>query len=144
MRRVVIDTNVLVSALHGGGGMSRTIVRACLADTLQPVFGAALLAEYEDVFSRDHMWVAAKTSKPEREIVLNAFLSKCDWIEVFFAWRPNLPDEADNHLIELALSAQATTIITKNLRDLKRSELKFSSLQIMTPKEFWENYLCQR
>jgi predicted nucleic acid-binding protein len=36
---------------------------------------------------------------------------------VYHAWRPNLPDEADNHLLELAVAAQADAIVTRNLRD---------------------------
>ena len=143
MKVVVIDTNVLVSALLGQGGMSRRVVRACLAGELQPVLGPALLAEYEDVFSRASLWKHALVSLAEREAVLDAFLSKCRWVEVFFAWRPNLPDEADNHLIELALAAQAEEIITKNLRDLTRGELKFPSVRILTPKEAWEHVLCR-
>ncbi len=123
--------------------MSRKIVRACLLGELKPVFGAALLAEYEDVLSRSELWLKSKTTKTERETVFNAFLSECDWIEVFFAWRPNLPDESDNHLIELAFAAQAQAIVTKNLRDLKRGELKFPSVQVMTPKEVWEKLLCR-
>jgi predicted nucleic acid-binding protein len=123
--------------------MSRRVVRACLVDELQPVFGAALLAEYEDVFSRDELWLAAKVGKAEREVVLDAFLSRCEWIEVFFAWRPNLPDESGNHIIELALAAQAQTIVTKNLRDLKRGKLKFPSVRILTPIEVWEKLLCR-
>jgi uncharacterized protein len=140
---VVIDTNVLVTALHGGGGMARRVVRACLDGQLQPVFGAALLAEYEDVFAREALWKSALTPSEEREVVLDAFLSRCQWVEVFFAWRPNLPDEADNHLVELALAAQANVIVTKNLRDLKRGDLKFPSLQILTPNETWETVLCR-
>jgi putative PIN family toxin of toxin-antitoxin system len=143
MRTVVIDTNVLVAALHGQGGMSRKVVRACLTGELQPVFGAALQFEYEDVFSRSALWSTAATSTPDREVLLNAFLSRCRWVEVFFAWRPNLPDEADNHLIELGLAAQAEAIVTKNLRDLKRGELAFPSLKVLTPKEVWENFLCR-
>jgi hypothetical protein len=38
---------------------------------------------------------------------------------VYFLWRPNLPDEADNHLIELALAGAAQTIVTHNLNDLQ-------------------------
>jgi putative PIN family toxin of toxin-antitoxin system len=144
MRIVVIDTNVLVTALHGRGGMSRQVVRACLAGELQPVFGAALQAEYEDVFSRSALWSSAVLAESDRDVLLNAFLARCRWVEVFFAWRPNLPDEADNHLIELGLAAQAEAIVTRNLRDLKRGELTFPSLKVLTPKEVWENFLCQR
>jgi predicted nucleic acid-binding protein len=118
-------------------------LRACLAGDLQPVFGAALLAEYEDVFSRADFWLKAVTPVDEREEIFDAFLSCCHWVEVFFAWRPNLPDEADNHLIELGLAAQAKVIVTRNLRDLKRGELKFPTLQVLTPKEVWENILCR-
>lgn len=39
---------------------------------------------------------------------------------MFYAWRPNLPDEADKHLIELAVAAQADAIVTRNLRDVSR------------------------
>lgn len=143
MRTVVIDTNVLVSALLGGGGMSRRVVRACLSGDLQPVLGPALLSEYEDVFSRASLWQDALVSGVEREAVLDAFLSRCRWVEVFFAWRPNLPDEADNHLIELALAAQAEVIVTKNLRDLTRGELRFPSVRVLTPKDAWEHLLCR-
>ena len=108
-----------------------------------PVFGAALLAEYEDVFARTELWKDALTTQGEREVVLDAFLSRCRWVEVYFAWRPNLPDEADNHLIELALAARAKVIVSKNLRDLRRGELMFPSLEILTPKEIWENLLCR-
>jgi putative PIN family toxin of toxin-antitoxin system len=139
----VIDTNVLVAALHGRGGLSRQIVRACLVGELSPVFGAALLAEYEDVFARTELWRNAATAAAEREVVLNAFLSKCRWVEVYFAWRPNLPDEGDNHLIELALAARASVIVSKNLRDLRRGELKFPSVEVLTPKEMWEKLLCR-
>ncbi len=143
MTTAVIDTNVLVAALHGRGGLPRQIVRACLTGELMPVFGAALLAEYEDVFGRTELWRNAATTPAEREVVLDAFLSKCRWVEVYFAWRPNLPDEADNHLIELALAARASVIVSKNLRDLKRGELKFPSVEVLTPKEMWEKLLCR-
>lgn len=63
-----------------------------------------LFAEYEDVLSRDSLWKNSLVSESEREVVLGAFLSVCRWTEVFFAWRQNLPDEADNHLIELAVA----------------------------------------
>ena len=143
---VVIDTNVLVSALMGQGGMSRRVMRACLTQELRPVVGAALLAEYEDVLGRAALWQKTpgpRASSSERAAVLDAFLQNCRWVEVYFAWRPNLPDEADNHLIELALAGQASAIVTKNLRDLRGGELKFPTLQVLTPKEAWETLLCQ-
>lgn len=52
-----------------------------------------------------------------------------------FLWRPNLKDEADNHIIELAVAGNANKIITHNLKDLKGGELLFPDLSILTPHE---------
>jgi predicted nucleic acid-binding protein len=59
-----------------------------------------------------------------------------DWVKVYFLWRPNLPDEADNHLIELALAGSADTIVTNNLKDFKAGELRFPDLTIQSPRQF--------
>jgi len=114
------------------------VLRACLDDRYQAVLGPALLAEYEDVLSRDDLFAGSILSTKERNEVFDGFLNRCRWIEVFYAWRPNLPDEADNHLIELAVAAQAEAIVTRNLRDVSRGELKFPSLRIMTPEQCLE------
>ncbi len=47
-----------------------------------------------------------------------------------------LPDEADNHLVELALAGGADAIVTNNVRDVRRGELAFPDLQILTPAQF--------
>lgn len=75
-------------------------------------------------------------SAEERQSLFEAFLSVADWIKVYFLWRPNLPDEADNHLIELALAGSAETIVTNNLKDLGHGELRFPGLAIQSPKQF--------
>lgn len=59
-------------------------------------------------------------------------------VEVYYLWRPNLPDEADNHLIELAVAGAAETIVTQNVRQLRRGELRFPSLRILRPEELWQ------
>lgn len=43
------------------------------------------------------------------------------------------PDEADNHLFELALAATAVFIVTNNVPEVTRGELSFPRLQILTP-----------
>ncbi|MCW5622878.1 MAG: PIN domain-containing protein [Burkholderiales bacterium] len=120
------------------GGSSRRVIRACLTGAYQPLMGAALFAEYEDVLSRDALWRDSLVSASERKRVLDGFFSVCRWVEVFFAWRPNLPDEADNHLIELAVAGNAAAIVTRNIRDLVRGELGFPALQVLTPEQCLE------
>ena len=60
------------------------------------------------------------------------------WVTVYYRWRPNLPDEADNHLIELAWAGGATAIVTHNVRDVRRGELLLNGLRVLTPAECLE------
>lgn len=142
MPTIVVDTNVLVGALLGKGGAAREVLRRCLKGYYEPVIGSALFSEYEDVFSRDVLWKNALVSVQERNDVLDGFLTVSRWVEVFFAWRPNLPDEGDNHLIELAVSGNASAIVTRNVRDIAGGELRFPSVQVITPQECLEVYPC--
>jgi predicted nucleic acid-binding protein len=77
---------------------------------------------------------------PEREELLDALLSVCEWVEIFFLWRPNLPDEGDNHLIELAIAGGAASIVTHNVRDLRSGEFRFPQIAVETPAEFMNRW----
>jgi predicted nucleic acid-binding protein len=55
-----------------------------------------------------------------------------------YGWRPNLPDEGDNHLIELALAGGAHAIVTHNLRDLMGGQLRLGKLRVLTPAQCLE------
>lgn len=133
---VVIDTNVFVSGLRSEGGASRSVLRAALTGEIEPLFGNALWLEYRDLLSRP-VWGTA-TTPAEREQLLAALAQKSRWVAIYFGWRPNLPDEADNHLIELAIAGGAEAIITHNLRDIAKGELRFGGLRILTPAAFLE------
>jgi len=134
---VVVDTNVLVSAI-GGRGASREVVRACLRGCLQLLVGAALFVEYESVLARDELFVRSALTAREREALFDAFLSVCRWVRIYFLWRPNLRDEADNHLVELAIAGGAEAIVTKNTRDFKNASLQFPGLRILRPEDLVE------
>jgi putative PIN family toxin of toxin-antitoxin system len=131
---VVIDTNVFVSALRSGDGASRQVIRLALQRRLQPLFGNALWTEYSDLLGRD-VW-GKETTHAERIEVLAALASVGRWVRVYFAWRPNLPDEADNHLVELAVAGGAVAIVTHNVRDLSAGELHFEGIETLKPAAF--------
>ena len=67
---------------------------------------------------------------------MDAYLALCEWTRIYFLWRPNLKDESDNHLVELAVAGDADFIVTRNLRDLRGAELRFRSLQVLSPEDF--------
>lgn len=133
---IVLDTNILVSALLGPGGASREILRGCLRNEYQPLMGNALFLEYESLLARDDLFVGCLLSLAEREALFDAFLNVCHWVDIYYAWRPNLRDKADNHLIELAVAGGATRLVTKNLRDFRNAELIFPGVKVISPEEF--------
>ncbi len=133
--RIVVDTNLFLGACLGQGAAHRVVV-ACLRGRCQPLMGAALLAEYEDVLGRSELFHACRLNPSEREELLDIFLAACVWTRIYFAWSPNLPDEADNHLVELAVAGGARFIVTRNLRDVARMELKFPDLRVLSPEDF--------
>lgn len=133
--RCVVDTNVFIGACLGTGASAR-VIAACLQGRARPLMGAALLAEYEDVLGRDALFAGCRLSASERGELLDIFLANCEWTRVYFGWRPNLPDEADNHLIELAVAGRAGFVVTRNLRDFSRAELVFPGLRCVNPDDF--------
>ena len=138
MCRIVVDTNILVSAILSPGGAARNVIRQCLTEEAQPLISNALFLEYEDVMSRDNLFIMAPISSKERALLLDAFISVCQWINVAFLWRPNLPDESDNHLIELAIAGNAEWLITGNTKDVVTGELIFDSFRTVTPRAWLE------
>lgn len=98
--------------------------------------GQALFSEHEALLARTPLWGKAPIGRRERETLWNAYLSVCRWVRVYYLWRPNLPDEADNHLIELAVAGGAECILTHNVRHVAKSELRFPHLKVRTPIQF--------
>lgn len=135
--KVVVDTNVMVAALLGKeAATARQVIELGLQDTITPLMADALFNEYLDVISRDDVMQKCPFDGDERMEFLSAFLACCQWCKIYFGWRPNLQDEGDNHLIELAIAGGANYIITTNVRDFKNGELLFDGLNIVTPQQF--------
>jgi uncharacterized protein len=131
---IVIDTHIFVSACLGNGPSSR-VVEGVFEKNLHPLMGAALLSEYEDVLARENLFRTSRLNAQERSTLLDLFLSHCEWQKIYYNWRPNLKDEEDNHLIELAVAGNAEAIVTQNIKDFVGSELYFKNLRILPPVE---------
>jgi predicted nucleic acid-binding protein len=138
MISLVIDTNVFVAGLRSAGGASREVLRRALTGRYEPLFGNALWLEYRDLLDRP-VW-GDTTSVAERLEVLAALAQCGRWVTVYYGWRPNLPDEGDNHLIELALAGNARAIVTHNVRDVSGGELHLGTLRVLTPAQCLEEW----
>ncbi len=133
--KVVIDTNVLVAGLISGKGPNREILRLCLMGDLQPFVGNALYLEYQDLLNRQNIQALCQQTTVSLMEFLDGFAHICKPVDARYLWRPNLRDEADNHLVELAIAAQATYIVTNNIADFAYAELKHLGYEVITPVE---------
>lgn len=133
---IVVDTSVLINAVLGPTGPARELVRRCLQGHYKPLISNTLFLEYEDVTNRPHILEQCQLTPSELKELLNAFYSVGAWVPIYYLWRPNLLDEGDNFLIELAVAGNAYCVVTNNIKDLKRSELLFPDLHVMTPEQF--------
>jgi predicted nucleic acid-binding protein len=132
--RIVLDTDVLVAAMLGAGAANR-LVAAVLEGRFDPVMGPALYAEHEAAMGRAALFGRCRLSAAERGELFDIYLARCRWTRIYFLWRPNLGDEADNHLLELAVAGSAQAIVTRNRRDFRGAQLKFQNLAVLTPAE---------
>jgi len=53
--------------------------------------------------------------------------------EIFFLWRPFLPDPSDDHVLEVAVAAGCDAIVTYNKRDFEGIESK----KVLSMIETW-------
>jgi putative PIN family toxin of toxin-antitoxin system len=133
--KIVVDTSVFISALISSVGSSREVIRRCLKGEYQPLMGNALFSEYESVMGRSEIIAKCPLTSTEISALLASFMSVSQWIYIYYLWRPNLKDEADNHLIELAVAGNAQIIVTHNIKDFQNPELLFPNLSILKPEE---------
>lgn len=134
--RIVIDTNVVVGALIGKEyGANRKLLELCLLGEFQPLINYTLFSEYEELINRPSILKLCKRSRLEINTLFEGFLSTCELVKIYYLWRPNLFDEDDNYLIELSIAGNAEILVTNNVKDFSRPQLRFPQLQIKEPRE---------
>lgn len=120
-------------------GVSREIIRLALRDEIFPQISTTLFLEYEAVMKRKKIKTLCSLNAKDQKELFQAFLSVCEWNEIFYLWRPNLDDESDNFLIELAIASNSKVVLTNNIKDVEFGELHFD-IEVLTPKDFLERY----
>lgn len=127
--RVVLDTNVLVSAFRSREGVAFRLVSLLREGRFEISISVPLVLEYEDVLLR-----ATDLSKEAVLAVVRYLSSVAHRQKIFFLWRPGLPDPKDDMVLELAVASRARYIVTYNGKDFAAAE-RFG-IQAVTPKAF--------
>jgi len=131
---IVQDTNVFVSALRSPERTSAEVLDRCFAGRDLAFMGITLFIEYESIISRSELWTGVPITHEERELLLDDFCAVAVWQPVYYRWRPNLPDPADDHVLELAIAASVEHLVTHNSKDFS-GELLIPQPRIVTPAE---------
>lgn len=131
-QRVVIDTNVFVSALRSSRGASYRLLMLVGGADFEIALAVPLVLEYEDVAKR--MPDATGLSDDDVDDILDYLCGVAHLQEIYFLWRPVLRDSRDDHVLELAAAAGCGLVVTHNVRDFAGSE-RFGVTAI-TPGDF--------
>ena len=131
---IVIDTNVIYSALRSKRGASSKLISLVGTGKFEIHLSVPLILEYEDVALRQE--TSLKVTQDVIKDVLDSLCALGHHHDIHFLWRPYLPDPADEFVLELAVAAQTEYIVTYNKRDFQGSH-EFG-IEVLTPKEFLE------
>ena len=125
--RVILDTNILISAI-GFGGKPREILRFCLENKVKAITSQILIAELQEVISKKFPELIYKLDQIQRRI--NKKFKKVQPKNILKI----LNDEDDNRVLEAAAEGKCSYIITgdKELLDLR----VFKNIKIVTVDQF--------
>lgn len=126
--RIVLDTNVLVSALMEPRGFPALVLLFALRGDFELCLSPAIIGEYEDVLRRP----ALKLNPAE----VQATIERIRKAGLLFRPTRTLgisPDEPDNRFIECADAAEAEYLITGNK---KHFPIAHGPTVVVTPREF--------
>ncbi len=126
--RIVLDTNVLLSALRSSLGASFRLLSMLGRARFTLQISAPLVAEYEAVLKRGQL----SLSESQIDDVIDFICAHSEHHQIFYLWRPVLKDPDDDFLLELAVKAQAR-IVTWNLGDFKKASA--FGIDVISPKQ---------
>ncbi|WP_020561162.1 putative toxin-antitoxin system toxin component, PIN family [Thiofilum flexile] len=137
--KLVIDTNVLSSALYSKKGASYALIKWLFQqEQMLSVVSTPLVIEYQDVLTRpEQMARYPQLSQLDIEGFIDDICHISWHQKIYYLWRPFLPDPKDDMILETAFNAGADYIITHNLRDFRQVRDNFN-IQPIAPKDFWQ------
>lgn len=130
--KIVIDTNVILSALRSTKGASFKLLSLVDKKLFEFSLSVPLFIEYEAVAKRKTQQLRLEESVIDD--ILDYLTEVGDKREIYFLWRPFLRDPKDDLVLEVAVESKSDFIISFNKKDFKNVE-KFG-LKVLTPQEF--------
>jgi putative PIN family toxin of toxin-antitoxin system len=130
--KVILDTNVLVSALRSKRGASYRLLMLLDYGLYTPVVSVPLVLEYESAAKK--LVGHTRLSGRDIEAVIDYLCAQAIGVEIFYLWRPFLKDPKDDMVLEAAVASDSSHIVTFNTSDFSGAE-QFG-VSIVTPQSF--------
>jgi putative PIN family toxin of toxin-antitoxin system len=126
--RLVIDTNVVISAALKPEGLQRTTFLLAITKPARSYVSQPILAEYADVLARPELKIRKGLRRQLLQLIRNRgnLVVPSRRLEVS-------GDPDDNRFLECADAARADYLVTGNLRHFPRF---WRRTKIITPREF--------
>ena len=130
MIRVVLDTNIIVSALLQPLGPPAQVFLLALGDTVQMCVSGVIFAEYEEVIRRPRIRRTEETILSALETIR----TKAFWVRPSDHVRA-CSDPDDDVFLECAQASSASYLVTGNVRDFPP---RWVGTEVVTPRRFLE------
>ncbi|MBW7900306.1 MAG: putative toxin-antitoxin system toxin component, PIN family [Rhodocyclaceae bacterium] len=140
MKRIVLDTNILVSATRSRTGASFAVLQALRQGRFTALASVPLLLEYEAVLKRPEHLQAGGRTPAMIDAFLDALCLHVEPVHLHYLWRPQTRDANDEMVLETALNGRADALVTLNTADFARATRRFR-LNLLTPGEFYQRHL---
>jgi putative PIN family toxin of toxin-antitoxin system len=111
MIKVILDTNVIVSAHLKPDGLERSVLNLALAEQIQLYVSAEIIAEYAQVLHRSKLKIDPDLVDESLQLIV----AHANMVTPARALSVS-PDEADNRFLECAEEAKADYLVTGNKR----------------------------
>jgi putative PIN family toxin of toxin-antitoxin system len=126
--RLVLDTNVFVSAALKPDGLQRTVTTVALTRPARLYVSAPILREYQEVLSRRELGI----SRGDRQRLLELVRKRAQIVIPLRRLQISM-DASDNMFLECAEAARADYLVTGNQQHFPRF---WKATKIITPREF--------
>jgi len=133
MQKLILDTNIIVSALISNSIPTKILYELVLTQKVKVCLTEEIFAEYIEVLNREK-FTKYTNFKSKVDIVLN----KLREISTYYETNRKieiLSDTSDNKFLELAAVSSADYLITGNTFDFQITEFEYT--RILTPREYW-------
>jgi uncharacterized protein len=145
--RLILDTNIVVRAFINLQSASGLILKACERRQVLPLLSRELLAEYRAILERPALLRRyGELERPEVGVSLERLLYVSDYYRRITVRFPFPRDPKDSPLLELAIYARATHLITtdEDLLSLgtgrdaiaKQFRKRARAIKVRTPEDF--------